>query len=186
VYTPFNCFGSRGGRQRGDAFVRSFAHGAGKAGREGWFVRGYRPDRSGGPWSSFFVAFLFLLVFPLFPVGGELLFTGQVTIPSLMLLTATYAVSLSISSTHIGRWAMGIMVGFVFSTLFGWSMGIGDAAIGPAYRIGYGAIAGDGWLWTAGVGIGMVFVAHVWERVVRHVIDAEVFPEFLRRTNAKC
>jgi hypothetical protein len=103
---------------------------------------GYRTDRSGGPWTSFFVAVLFLLVFPLFPLGAELAFTRQINISSLMLTTATYSVSLSVTSTHVGRWALGITFAFIAATLFGWSMGMGDTAIGPAYRFGQGPVAG--------------------------------------------
>lgn len=141
---------------------------------------GYRPNRSGGPWTCFFVAVLFLLVFPLFPLGAELAFTGQITISSLMLTTTTYSVSLAIRSTHLARWAVGIMFGFIAATLFGWSMGIGDAVIGPAYRLGQGSMAGTAWLWSTGIVISMVLATHVWERFVRHVIEREVFPEFLR------
>jgi hypothetical protein len=141
---------------------------------------GYRTDRSGGPWTSFFVAVLFLLVYPLFPLGAELAFTGQITISSLMLTTATYSLSLSVTSTHVGRWALGITFAFGAATLFGWSMGIGDAVIGPAYRLGEGAMAGKAWLRLAAFGIGVVLLTHLWERFQRHVMEGEVFPEFLR------
>jgi hypothetical protein len=134
-----------------------------------------------GPWTSFAVAALFLLLFPLFPRGGELLFTEQITISSLMLVAATYAISLSASSRYVLSWAMGITVGLVFSALFGWCMGIGDQRIGPAYRLGAGAVAGSGWLWAGMVGIGVVLVMHAGERFARHVKEKEPFPEFLRR-----
>ena len=152
-----------------------------RLGPERDFVRGYRPHPAGGPWTSFFVAVLFLLLFPLSPLGAELLFTEKIALSSLMLVTAMYSVSLSMSSKHVGRWAMGITIGFIFSTLFGWCMGIGDAVIGPAYALRPGPVAGDGWLWTAGAGIVMVFVMHIRERFVRHVSNEEPFPEFLQR-----
>lgn len=41
-----------------------------------------------GPWTRFFVAVQFLLLFPLLPLGAELLFTGKITIASLTLVTA--------------------------------------------------------------------------------------------------
>jgi hypothetical protein len=141
---------------------------------------GFRTDRSGGPWTSFFVAVLFLLVFPLFPLGAELAFTGRINISSLMLTTATYSLSLSVTSTHVGRWALGITFAFITATLFGWSMGIGDVAIGPAYQLGRGAMAGKVWLWGAGSIITVVLVTHLWERFERHVMEGEAFPEFLR------
>lgn len=144
-------------------------------------MRGYRANKAGGPWTSFFVAVLFLLLFPLFPLGAELLFTGQINMSSLMLVTTTYALSLSMSSVHVGRWAGGITIAFIFSTLFGWSMGIGDRAIGPAYLLGQGPVAGRGWLWTAGTGIVVVLCMHLWERYMRHVAEREPFPEFLRK-----
>lgn len=147
---------------------------------------GYRTDRSGGPWTSFFVAVLFLLVYPLFPLGAELAFTGQITISSLTLTTATYSLSLSVTSTHVARWAVGITFAFVATTLFGWSMGIGDAVIGPAYRLGQGSMAGKYWLWGAAVIITIVLVTHLWERFDRHVVLGEVFPEFLRERGDRC
>jgi hypothetical protein len=141
---------------------------------------GYRTDRSGGPWTSFFVAVLFLLVFPLFPLGAELAFTRQINISSLMLTTATYSVSLSVTSTHVGRWALGITFAFIAATLFGWSMGMGDTAIGPAYRFGQGPVAGKAWLGSAAFVVGVVLLTHLWERFERHVVQGEAFPEFLR------
>jgi hypothetical protein len=133
----------------------------------------------GGPWTSFLVAVQFLLVFPLLPLGAELAFTGKINASSLMLVASTYAISLSTSSVHVGRWAFGIMVGIIFSGLFGWTMGLGDDAIGPAYVLG-GSSNGIGWLWVAGVGIGIIFGTHLWERVTRHIHDQEPFPEFLK------
>lgn len=115
-------------------------------------MKGYRPNRSGGPWTSFFVAVLFLLVFPLFPLGAELLFTGQITMASLMLMTATYATSLSMSSQHVGRWALGLTVGLMFSTLFGWCMGQAASGMGAAVRLQPGPTAHPGWFWFSVAG----------------------------------
>lgn len=53
-------------------------------------MRGYRPNPSGGPWTCFLVAVLFLLVLPLLTLGAELLFTQQIAMASLMLMTATW------------------------------------------------------------------------------------------------
>lgn len=142
-------------------------------------MRGYRPNRSGGPWTSFFVAVLFLLVFPLFPLGAELLFTGQITMASLMLMTATYATSLSMSSQHVGRWALGLTVGLMFSTLFGWCMGQAARGMGAAVRLQPGPTAHPGWSWFSVAGILSIFALHVYERYHRHVADGDPFPEFL-------
>lgn len=142
-------------------------------------MRGYRPNRSGGPWTSFFVAVLFLLLFPLFPLGAELLFTQQITMASLMLMTATYATSLSMSSQHVGRWAVGLLMGLMFSTLFGWCMGRGDGSMGAAFRLQPGPAAHPGWFWFSLLGIGSMFAVHVYERYRRHVTNGDPFPEFL-------
>ncbi len=142
-------------------------------------MKGYRPNRAGGPWTSFFVAVQFLLVFPLLPLGAELAFTGKINASSLMLVTSTYAISLSMSSVHVGRWAFGIMVGLIFSGLFGWTMGLAEQGLGTAYVLG-GSAGGDGWLWAAGTGIGTIFGTHLWERVSRHLYDQEPYPEFLK------
>lgn len=143
-------------------------------------TRRYRTHRSGGRWTSFFVAVLFLLAFPLFPLGAELAFTGQITMSSLMLTTATYSLSLSVTSTHVGRWATGITFAFIAATLFGWSMGIGDRVIGPAYRLGQGPMAGEAWIGSAAFCLGVLLLMHLWERFERHVVEREAFPEFLR------
>ena len=146
-------------------------------------LRGYRPNRSGGPWTRFFVAvlflLLFLLLFPLFPLGAELLFTQQITMASLMLMTATYATSLSMSSQHVGRWAVGLLMGLMFSTLFGWCMGRGDGSMGAAFRLQPGPAAHPGWFWFSLLGIGSMFAVHVYERSRRHVTNGDPFPEFL-------
>ncbi len=48
-----------------------------------------RAEPVAGPWTSYFVAVLFLLLFPLLPLGAEFLFTGKITVASLTLVTAT-------------------------------------------------------------------------------------------------
>jgi hypothetical protein len=111
-------------------------------------VKGYRPNRSGGPWTSYLVAVLFLLLLPLFPLGAELLFTQQIAISSLMLMTATYATSLSASSRHVGRWALGLVIGLAFATLFGWWMGRGDG-MAAAFRLQPGPAAHARWFWAS-------------------------------------
>lgn len=140
----------------------------------------YRPGRAGGPWTTFGVAVQFLLLFPLLPLGAELAFTSRITVSSLMLMTSTYAISLSMSSNHIGRWAFGMTIGIVFSTLFGWSMGRGDGVMGPAYQLGDGFDAASGLVWGAIVGVGLTMLVHIFERAIRHVVDKEPFPEFLK------
>lgn len=141
-------------------------------------MRGYRPNRSGGPWTSYLVAVLFLLLLPLFPLGAELLFTQQIAISSLMLMTATYATSLSASSRHVGRWAIGLMIGLTFTTLFGWWMGRGDG-MAAAFRLQPGPAAHAGWFWFSTAAIGFIFMLHLRERYQRHVTDRNPFPEFL-------
>jgi hypothetical protein len=95
------------------------------------------PPPIAGPWTSYFVAVLFLLLFPLLPLGAELLFTRQVAVGSLALVTATYAISLSISSRNLAVWALGFMLGFVFSSISGWSSAPGNHLY-PAYRLDVG------------------------------------------------
>jgi hypothetical protein len=133
-----------------------------------------------GPWTSFFVAVLFVLLFPLLPLGAELLFTGRITFASLSLVTATYAISLSMSSRNLATWALGFMVGFVFSTLFGWSMGLGTGWPGPAHRLERQLSAGSLAFWLPVVIIAAVFTLHLWERYVRHVKHKELYPDFLQ------
>lgn len=133
-----------------------------------------------GPWTSFFVAVLFLLLFPLLPLGAELLFTGKVMVASLSLVTATYATSLSISSRNLATWAVGFMLGFIFSTIFGWSSAPGNQ-FHPAYRADAGPVAAGAALWAPAGMILVIFGLHLYERYIRHVKKNEPFPEFLNQ-----
>lgn len=133
-----------------------------------------------GPWTSFFVAVLFLLLFPLLPLGAELLFTGKIMVASLSLVTATYATSLSISSRSLATWAVGFMLGFIFSTIFGWSSAPGNQ-FHPAYRVDAGPAAAGAALWAPTGMILVIFGLHLYERYIRHVKKNEPFPEFLNR-----
>lgn len=133
-----------------------------------------------GPWTMYFVAVLFLLLFPLLPLGAELLFTGKIMVASLTLVTATYAISLSISSRNLAVWALGFMLGFVFSTIFGWASAPGNQ-FDPAYRLDKGLAAATVALWGPLVIIAGIFLTHLHERFVRHVKKKEPFPEFLNK-----
>lgn len=133
-----------------------------------------------GPWTRFFVAVQFLLLFPLLPLGAELLFTGKITIASLTLVTATYAISLSMSSRNLLSWAFGFMLGFIFSTLFEWASAPGNH-FAPAYRLDAGPSEAGGALWIPVVVILGLFTMHLGERFIRHVQKREQFPEFLNR-----
>lgn len=141
-------------------------------------MRGYRPNQSGGPWTSYLVAVLFLLMLPLFPPGAELLFTRQIAMSSLMLMTATYAISLSASSRHVRRWAVGLMLGLAFATFFGWWIGRGDGTA-AAFPIEPGPGAHAGWFWASVGGIALIFMLHLHERYQHHVTDLDPYPEFL-------
>lgn len=134
-----------------------------------------------GPWTSFFVAVLFLLVFPLLPLGAELLFTERITASSLMLVTATYAISLSMSCRNVAIWAIGFTLGIIFSTMFGWAVGLGDQKIGAVFSLAHGLGRSSGWFWAPASMIVLVFSLHLVERFQRHVQQQEPYPEFLRR-----
>jgi hypothetical protein len=137
-----------------------------------------RAYASVGPWTSFIVAVQFLLLFPLLPLATELAFTREITVASLTLVTATYATSLAMSSRSLFNWALGLMTGLVFSSVFGWSMALTRPA--PAYRVGEGTMAGGLALWVPAIVLAGMFTLHLWERHERHVERGEVFPEFLK------
>lgn len=147
---------------------------------DGARIGAQRANPNAGPWASFFAAVLFLLLFPLLPLGAELLFTRQVAVSSLALVTATYAISLAASSRYLGVWALGLMLGFVFSTIFGWTSAPGTR-LGPAYRLDAGPQAPGVALWAPAAMILVVLGIHLWERFIRHVQKKEPFPEFLRQ-----
>ena len=139
-----------------------------------------RTEPIAGPWTSFFVAVQFLLLFPLLPLGAELLFTGKVTISSLTLVTATYAISLATASRNLLFWASSFMFGVIFSALFGWASAPGNR-FDPVYRLDAGPLAGRGALWGPLVVIVGLFAVHLCERFIRHVQKKELFPEFLNQ-----
>lgn len=141
-------------------------------------MRGYRPSHAGGPWTSFWVAVLFLLLFSLLPLGAELGFTGQITVASLTLVTATYATSLSMSSRGLLSWAFGVMVGLVFSSAYGWSVALDG--LEPAYRLDEGSTAGEFALWAPTAMLAVIFTLHLGERYYRHMRRKELFPDFLK------
>lgn len=145
-------------------------------------TEGMRRDASpiAGPWTSFLVAVQFLLLFPLLPLGAELLFTSKITIASLTLVTATYAISLSMASRNLLFWTSGFMFGVIFSTLFGWASAPGNR-FDPAYRLGAGPSATGGALWGPIAVILCLFTVHLGERFIRHVQKKELFPEFLNQ-----
>jgi hypothetical protein len=133
-----------------------------------------------GPWTTFFVAVQFLLLFPLLPLGAELVFTGQITVASLALVTATYVTSLALSSRSLALWSSGSMMGICFSAMFGWATAQSKAPLGPAYRLGGGETASPAFLWAPLGVLAGIFFLHLAERYVRHVRHKELFPEFLK------
>lgn len=139
-----------------------------------------RRRNGSGPWQWFLVALLFLVAFPLFPIGAEALFAQQVHLSSLALVTSTYAISLAMSSRNLLVWALGLIIGMGFAVMFGWAMGVGDDVIGPAWRHPPGGTSGSPGVWSAGLALATTFLLHIFERFFRHVVDGEPFPEFLK------
>ena len=145
-----------------------------------------KPRRSGAArpsrWESFGIAFLYLLIFPLFPIGAEAIFSrGPVGVPTFALVAATYAVSQAVSCRYVGFALLDFAIGAAFATIFGFSMGLGQ---GPDGRLVPQAVlmaANPMWKRTTIAAIVLIFVMHLVERYIRHVSEEEPFPEFMGR-----
>jgi hypothetical protein len=85
------------------------------------------------------------------------------------------------SSRSLAVWAIGLMIGIIFSSLYGWSMALSNAALDPAYPAGSGVAASRAKALASAGMLAFVFAMHLWERYVRHVKRGELFPEFLKQ-----
>jgi hypothetical protein len=137
------------------------------------------------PWQNCFLSVLFIGVFPLAPVLLELLLESKVTIDSLTLTAAIYAVTVSIASYNAMLFASGFFVAFFECALYGQDITV-NPVVDPGATNFHGLIvAGRGQLPPSHVflicaTIVAIFLTLVVERFYRHVINREEFFEFLK------
>ena len=128
------------------------------------------PTRFRGPSqevSNFLACVLLHLLLPLLPVLIELLLREGVGTATLTLTAALYSMSIGLSSKNVAMFALCVLVGLIFATLFG-SVALRD---GPDTLVRVASIAS----------IGVVFLIHALERFNRHVVDCAPFFEFYPR-----
>lgn len=117
-------------------------------------------------WESFILSLMFLLIFPLSPLGFELLFTGTVAAPTTQIAAAAFGLGIAASSRDKLIFGLGVSVGVVFAASYGNTVESGVISVT--------------WLVVTVVSLLAVGVPHVFERYNRHVVDKQPFPEFMR------
>ena len=93
---------------------------------------------------------IFLLLFPLFPLLFERIFTGAVGGASLQLVTSMYAIGTSVASRNVVLFSIGLIVGVLFAVFYGYTLSLPEGLHGSDT--------------TAEVVIGLVLTFHVAER----------------------
>ena len=127
------------------------------------------PTQSGG-WPAFWLCLLLHMLFPLLPLGFELLLTGQITDTAAVLVASTYTITIAITSK--GRYSQVFtVVGFfccvVFAAIYG------SIASASPTSASYGVF-----FWAAVITIVAFFVVHAGERYNRHVENNEPYDVF--------
>jgi hypothetical protein len=148
--------------------------------------RGGRPNRTGtGPWGNYIQAILLIGLVPLFPIILEGLLKGSVLIDSLTLTATIYAVTIAIASCNIPLFLFGFCVGILSCALYAQ-----DASVAPVSHpasahfmgiliISEGSSPPSHDVLTL-IAIFIFFLCVIIERYFRHVVDREIFLEFMK------
>jgi hypothetical protein len=110
------------------------------------------------------------LIFPFVPLLFEWVFTRRIVATSVTLVACNYALAIAFSTRHVVIWMLGVFLGVVFAAIYGFCAG--SAVHGFVDHVAFLASC---------YGTAAVFFLHTVERFVRHVIDKEAFPEFLKQ-----
>jgi hypothetical protein len=116
-------------------------------------------------WAEFFSCVLMHVTAPFVPLGLEKWLTHSVETKSWCLFVAMYSMSIGISSGSILMYSFTLLIGFVFSCLYGWLSAQPHSL--PPYLDE-----------TAIAALALVIISHVIERFRRHVLDRAPFWEF--------
>lgn len=119
-------------------------------------------------WSEFLMCLMLHMLLPLLPLLLEAIIRkGMPSAPTISLTTALYSMSIGLSSKSKALFGLSILLGIIFSAVFGMVTGQRQIANGTSV---YSAIS-----------IFFVFIMHFCERYNRHVIDCYPFLEFLNK-----
>ena len=148
--------------------------------------RGARPNRTGtGRWGNYIQSVILLAIVPLFPIVLEGLLKGRVLIDSLTLTATIYAVTIAIASCNLPLFLAGFCVGILQCALYAQDVSITPASHPASAHFMGLVISSDGSsppthdILTLFV-IAFLFLCVIIERYLRHVLDREVFLEFMK------
>lgn len=115
-------------------------------------------------WQHFLLSLLYVSILPLIPLVLEFWLKGSLTASSLTLTTAIYSVTVGASSKNRLLFGVGILLAFVFSSVFGVVM---NASAPP-----------KGTEQACFVVLALLTVFNVFDRWNRHMVDREKFWDF--------
>jgi hypothetical protein len=120
-------------------------------------------------WSQYATCLLMHMILPLLPLVLEGI-VSEVKPSTFAITAAMYAMGIGLSSKNVAQFALCIVIGIIFSCVFGHSSGgNADGAVITATSIG---------------SMLLVFVIHSIERYNRHVVDCIPFFEFAKGEQA--
>ncbi|MBJ8452965.1 hypothetical protein I6M90_13740 [Acinetobacter bereziniae] len=114
-------------------------------------------------WTAFLLCLIVHMSLPLLPLAVEWLITGIVTRTSLTITIAIYAMTIGASSTNAIIAIICIIVGIIFSVLYGVSL------IQDTYQFKIDTML------ISKLALGTIIFPHVIERYNRHVVDLQPF-----------
>ena len=116
-------------------------------------------------WSQYVTCVLMHMILPLLPLGLEAI-KGDVKPGTYAITAAMYAIGIGLSSKNVAVFAMCIVIGVIFSFVFGHSSGSNaDGEIITVFSV---------------LSMLVVFIIHGIERYNRHVVDCIPFFEFIQ------
>ncbi len=118
-------------------------------------------------WSAFLVSILLLMILPLVPLFLEYMFRDEISIKSLSITTAVYAISIGAAQREAVVIWLGVLISMIYVSVFGFVVRgevMGVVAYAPRWSI-----------W-AFVGIGLMSLAHGYHRYQAHVVGRLDFP----------
>jgi hypothetical protein len=148
--------------------------------------RGRHPNRTGtGRWGNYIQSIILIGIVPLFPVILEILLKGSVLIDSLTLTATIYAVTIAVASCNVPLFLLGFCVGILSCALYAHDTSIAPVAHPASAHFMRIVITSDGSSPPSHdalilIVIFILFLCLAVERYLRHVLDREVFLEFMK------
>ncbi|ENV36837.1 hypothetical protein F959_01644 [Acinetobacter venetianus RAG-1 = CIP 110063] len=116
-------------------------------------------------WTAFLLCILAHMLLPLLPLGIEWLITNTISDNSITITIAIYAMGIGMSSTNPIIALICILIGFIFSVLYGVTLtaSMKDIELNLAIST-----------WSK-FALGAIFIPHAIERYNRHVANLQPF-----------